>query len=59
MNRERESIERLRAIPEFKEFAEDEMATDPDFWRSESREGDGFFRVVAEAVVVVGGGGAP
>lgn len=45
----------------FRPFAEQKMAENGDFWRKESREGKGFMRDVAKAIVAVGGGdpGAP
>lgn len=51
----RDEIEELRLNPVFKAFADREMIKNPESWMQESREGSGFFKVVAEAVVAVGG----
>ena len=55
-NEEAMSRERLRAITPFRVFAEEKMSEDPAAWIKESREGHGFLRVVAEAVVEIGDG---
>ena len=55
-NTERIAINQLKAVPEFTAFAEREMETDPEFWKSAERESSGGFAVVASAVVEVGGG---
>jgi hypothetical protein len=51
----RDEIEELRGNPVFKAFADQAMAESSESWMQESKEGRGFFKVVAEAVVAVGG----
>ena len=53
----RDALHDLRDNPHFRDFAEQKMAENGDFWLHESREGSGFMRDVAEAIVAVGGDG--
>lgn len=50
-------ISELRRVPEFVEFAQRKMSSDPDRWRNEARSGAGFTRKLAIAVVEIAGGG--
>ena len=52
-----DAMQDLHNNPHFKRFAEQKMEENGDFWRNESREGSGFMRDVAEAIVAVGGDG--